>query len=259
MRTVMTMKRVLGRLAVVATLMVAMAVSPLTSARAAEVDPSMISSLGDAQQVVIVTAKDSRTTYGTLTAWEREGNGSWRRVIATTTARLGFSGTIPARDRRQGTGKTPTGTFGFVSGFGRRPDPGTKLPYRHIDRDDAWTYNPRVPRTYNMMQTAPRSWNSYGGYVERLWSYGIQYDYVAVMDYNLPKGPVRTGADGIRRTKEPADTSRGGGIFLHASNGKVTAGCIAIDRDRMRAVMRWLDPAKSPVIVVGLESTLLKN
>lgn len=255
----MTMKRALRRVAVLSTLVVTAAVSPLTSARGAEIDPSMITSLGAAQQVVIVTAKDWRTTYGTLTAWERGDNGSWRRVIDATTARLGFSGMIPARNRRQGTGKTPTGTFGLVSGFGRQPNPGTTLPYRHIDRDDAWTYNPRVPSTYNMMQTAPRSWNSYGGYVERLWSYGMQYDYVAVMDYNLPKGPVSTDADGIRRTKDPADTSRGGGIFLHASNGKVTAGCIAIDRDRMRAVMRWLDPAKSPVIVVGLESTLLKN
>lgn len=253
------MPRALKRLAVAATLAATTALSPLTSAQAAEVDPSMISSLGDAQQVVIVTAKDSRTTYGTLTAWERRANGSWRRVLEATTARLGFSGMIPARDRRQGTGKTPAGTFGLVSGFGRQPNPGTQLPYRHIDRDDAWTYNPRVPSTYNMMQTAPRSWNSYGGYVERLWSYGLQYDYVAVMDYNLPPGPIRAGSDGVRRTKNPANTSRGGGIFLHASNGKVTAGCIAINRDRMRALMRWLDPSKSPVIVVGLQSTLFKK
>lgn len=255
----MTMKRALRRLAVAAALAGTAAMSPLTSARATEIDPSMITSLGNSRQVVIVTAKDSRTTYGMLTAWERADNGTWRQVVAATTARLGFSGMIPAGDRRQGTGKTPTGTFALVSGFGRQSDPGTKLPYRHIDRDDAWTYNPQVPSTYNMMQTARRSWDSYGGYVEKLWSYGQQYDYVAVMDYNLPRGPVRAGTDGIRRTKNPADTRRGGGIFLHASNGKVTAGCIAIDRDRMRAVMRWLDPAKSPVIVVGLKSTLLKQ
>ena len=36
---------------------------------------------------------------------------------------------------------------------------------------------------------------------EHLWSYGRQYNYVAVMDYNLPGGPIRTGADGVRRRR----------------------------------------------------------
>ncbi len=95
---------------------------------------------------------------------------------------------------RQGTGTVPTGVYDILSGFGRKADPGTELDYIQVDRNDAWTYNPKVPSTYNVFQDADRSWKSYGGYVEELWDMGMQYDYVAVLDYNLPEGPIRTGA-----------------------------------------------------------------
>jgi len=209
--------------------------------------------LGNSQQVIIVTARSWGSRTGTVTAYQVSAGGGWEPVLGPMRAMLGHSGLIRAAQRRQGTGKTPTGTFRIVSAFGRQPDPGTSMPYLRIDRDDAWTYHPKVPSTYNMLQTAPRSWRSYGGYVEHLWSYGVQYDYVAVMDYNLPGEPIRTGADGVRRTSKPADTARGGGIFLHASDGKVTAGCIAVPVGQMRAIMRWLDPAKDPRIVVRVD------
>lgn len=214
------------------------------------VGPAALPGLDDARQVIVVTAPNARTTFGTLTAYTRHADGAWAIAYGPMTARLGFSGIIQARDRRQGTGKTPAGTFGIVSAFGRQPNPGTSLAYRQVDRNDTWTYNPRVPSTYNMMQTANRSWAGYGRYAEHLWSYGTQYDYVAVLDYNLPRGPIRRGPDGIRRATTPADTAKGGGIFLHVSNGKVTAGCIAIPREQMRQVLTWLDPAKRPRIVI---------
>jgi L,D-peptidoglycan transpeptidase YkuD (ErfK/YbiS/YcfS/YnhG family) len=78
----------------------------------------------------------------------------------------------------------------------------------------------------------------------------MQYDYVAVLDYNLPEGPIRPDAKGIRRSAEPPDTTRGGGIFLHVDNGNKTAGCVAVKRTVMRDLMRWLDPDEDPVIVI---------
>lgn len=209
--------------------------------------------VGSARQVVIVTAPSWRSRTGEVTAFERRADGSWQEVFGPIPAMLGYSGLTPAKNRRQGTGKTPTGSFPVVSAFGRKPNPGTSLPYRQIDRDDVWTYDPRVPSTYNMMQTVKRSWKPYGGYIEYLWSYGVQYDYVAVLDYNLPPGPIRRGEDGVRRADKPANTAKGGGIFLHASNGTVTAGCIAIPVEQMRAITRWLDPAKDPLVVIRID------
>lgn len=199
--------------------------------------------------MIVVEAPRWSSTEGTLTAFERT-DGSWQVVQPTVRAQLGYGGLVRGDRRRQGTGTVPTGVYGILSGFGREPDPETDLDYIQVDRNDAWTYNPRVPSTYNVFQTADRSWKSYGGYVEDLWDMGMQYDYVAILDYNLPEGPIRTGANGVRRSSSPPDTSRGGGIFLHVDNGNKTAGCIAVSKPVMRDLMRWLDPAKDPVIVI---------
>jgi len=230
-----------------------LATAPAAQAAPDAFDPSSLAGIGGSSQVIVVTAANTRTSYATLRAYEKGPDGTWTTVLDATPARLGYSGSVKGSARRQGTGKTPIGTFAIVTTFGRLADPGTRMPYVKFDRNDAWTYNPRSPSTYNLFQTADRSWRSFGEYVEWLWSYGSQYNYVAALDYNLPKGEVRTGADGIRRAENPANTSKGGGIFLHVSNGKVTAGCIAIPQAQMAKVMRWIDPDKQPVVVVTID------
>ncbi len=219
--------------------------------------PSALPGLADVDQVIVVVAPDRGSTTAELRAYERGGDGSWIAAHGPVVATLGWSGLIPGERRRQSTGKTPMGTYALVDAFGRRADPGTAMPYYRFDRDDAWTYYPKVPSTYNILQTANRNWRRYGTYVEHLWSYGAQYRYVVVLDYNLPKGVITTGSDGIRRTSEPANTRRGGGIFLHVSNGRRTAGCIAIPEASMRAILTWLNPDKNPHIVIGTEQSLL--
>jgi L,D-peptidoglycan transpeptidase YkuD (ErfK/YbiS/YcfS/YnhG family) len=231
---------------------------PATSA-AADVPPyhpSRLAHVDRAAQVIVVTAPSWRSTHGTLRAYERDGNGGWREVVGATPARLGWSGMYLADQRRQGSGRTPAGTFAIPSAFGRLADPGTRLPYTRFDRNDSWTYDPDHPRTYNVFQSAPIDWRAYGGYAEHLWSHGAQYRYVAVLDYNLPSGTISTGADGIRRTANPPDTEAGGGIFLHVTDGRSTAGCVAIPEATMRDVLRWLDPKHEPVIVIGPEAVI---
>lgn len=215
--------------------------------------PFSPASLGDAQQVIVVTAPSFAATEGTLSAYELKG-GQWVEVQKPIRAQLGYGGLVRGDSRRQGTGTTPTGTYAVTSAFGRKADPGTGLDYVRVDRNDAWTYNPKVPSTYNLFQDAPHSWKPYGNYVEELWNMGMQYNYVAVLDYNLPGGEIRTGKNGVRRTNEPANTRRGGGIFLHVDNGKKTAGCISIAQPAMRKILRWLDPDQEPVITIQVTS-----
>jgi len=225
---------------------------PGAPALAAPGDAAILERIEKTDQVIIVTAPNRSSTVGTLRTYEKRGD-DWRMVQGDTRAQLGYGGLVQADARRQGTGTTPIGTFAITSAFGRSKNPGTTLDYLRVDRNDAWTYNPRVPSTYNILQTANKSWKSYGNYVEMLWDYGYQYDYVAVMDFNLPNGPIRTKPNGVRVTDQPGDLRRGGGIFLHVDNGKKTAGCIAIDRSIMKDVMNWLDPTKNPVFVVELD------
>jgi L,D-peptidoglycan transpeptidase YkuD (ErfK/YbiS/YcfS/YnhG family) len=230
--------------------------APSQAQQPSATDPSRLANVGAAGQVIIVTAPSWRSTTGTLRAFERDGRGGWREVVGATAAHLGSGGLVPGAKRKQGTGTTPAGTYAITSAFGRLPDPGTRMPYRQFDTNDSWTYDPQHPFTYNVFQTAPIDWRSYGGFAEHLWAKGPQYRYVAVLDFNLPAGPITTGPDGIRRTTKPPNTKRGGGIFLHVSKGIATAGCISVPLDTMRRILRWLKPGRHPVIVIGPESDI---
>ena len=207
------------------------------------------------EQVVLVTARSLSSTTATLATLERSAEG-WTQIGPSTKVFIGRHGLTPGTQRRQSTGTTPMGTYQLNAAFGRLPDPGAKLPYTQIDRNDAWTYNPTDPSTYNLFQSVNRSWRAYGGYVEHLWQLGPQYDYVVTTSFNEPSGPIATGADGIRRSAQPSNTTRGGGIFLHVSKGEPTVGCVSMPRATMLRVVRWLDPARHPVVVIGLTAQL---
>ena len=230
---------------------VAAATPAVHAAPSTDTTPADLAHVGDAGQVIIVTAPSWQSTEGSLRAFERDGSGGWREVVPATHAWLGYGGLVPGAKRRQGTGTTPAGTYAITSAFGRLPDPGTKLPYRRFDTNDSWTYDPSRPFTYNVFQTSAIDWRAYGGYAEHLWVKGPQYRYVAVLDFNLPAGPITVGPDGIRRSATPPDTKAGGGIFLHVSKGRTTAGCISVPVGTMRQILRWLAPGRHPVIVIG--------
>ncbi|MCH9830949.1 MAG: L,D-transpeptidase family protein [Actinomycetia bacterium] len=237
-------RRVLVVLAVVA-----LGLITPTSSQAA---PNVLNGITDSKQVILVTAKSWNSTSGTVQVFEKK-NKVWSLTQKAVKTNLGYGGLVPGSKRKQGTGKTPTGTYAITWAFGIKDDPGTKLKYTKVDKNDAWTYNPRFPSTYNVFQTVNKSWSGYGNYVERLASYKKQYNYVAVMDFNLPKGKITQGVNGVNRTDAPANTSRGGGIFLHVSNGTKTAGCIAVPEKYMKKILNWLDPKKNPVIVIQVK------
>jgi len=220
---------------------------PLAQAR----QSTWLESITTSDQVVLVTANHQMSTTGTLQTFEKI-NGQWEIIQEASPVFLGRTGLIPGTERVQSSGKTPMGTYSLTSAFGRRINPGTQMPYTHLDQNDAWTYNPKVPSTYNLFQSANRRWSTYGKYVEHLWQLGPQYDYVVTTSFNEPTGQIVRGADGINRAKPSATTSRGGGIFLHVSKGIPTAGCISMNRNVMRSLLQWLKPASHPVTVIGL-------
>ncbi len=195
----------------------------------------------DVTQVIVVTARSWRRTSGTLTAYKRTATG-WRRVLITG-ARLGRTGLVPAAQRVQDSGRTPAGLFTITETFGRATDPGTAMPYTRLT-DDHWWVQDRRSRHYNQMRLGSR-----GGFArrtsgfnssERLARMGAQYDYVAVIDFNRPRPVI----------------GRGSGIFLHAFGDLTTVGCVSVERSRMRALLRWLDPAAHPRIVIGEDGWL---
>ena len=193
-------------------------------------------SVGSATQVITVQAHGS---YATVTAWERAGIG-WRRVIATTAARVGANGVALGSVRKQGTGTTPTGTYPLTQAFGIKADPGTTLPYHPVTSDDWWVED-NLSAYYNQLRRA-----SQGGFdttlpesdvngSEHLIAHTVPYQYVVVINYNVA----------------PVVRYRGAGIFLHVNGAGATAGCVSVPLATMVAILRWLNPAAHPRIAIA--------
>jgi L,D-peptidoglycan transpeptidase YkuD (ErfK/YbiS/YcfS/YnhG family) len=182
-------------------------------------------------QVVTVVAASSSSTSATLTAWELGVNG-WTAVLGPVTAKVGSAGVGRASETST---KTPAGTFGLTEAFGRAGDPGTALPYRVVDGDDWWVSDAASPLYNQYAQCAPTTCPFSEAAGENLAAAGAVYDNAVVIDYN------RGGTPGA-----------GSAFFLHITNGAATAGCVAIDRGSLQALLRWLDPGASPVISIGV-------
>ncbi|WP_341267735.1 L,D-transpeptidase family protein [Gordonia malaquae] len=180
------------------------------------------------KQMVVVTAPVATSQTATLTAFEKDDAGVWKPVIGPTKAWLGEKGMGKAQDNVY---RTPQGTFPLDQAFGRQENPGTKMPYFKADTQDWWDSDPKSP-TYN---THVRQAQSPGGDSENLYNMGPVYDYAV----NVAHNPNRV----------PGDASA---IFLHVSDNQPTWGCIAIERQKMIDVLKWLDPTKSPKITIGV-------
>jgi L,D-peptidoglycan transpeptidase YkuD (ErfK/YbiS/YcfS/YnhG family) len=204
----------------------------LAPSRAPSAAPSaiVVPGAGSSGQAIVVRTPSWNATVGTLEAYEKVG-GAWHVFVAPTTAHVGYDGF--ARDKHEGDGRTPAGVYGFSMAFGTNADPGTHLHYRSATEGDVWVDDPSSS-LYNTWQTDPSNgrWRS----AERLYQ-PAPYAYAAVIAYNTARTP-----------------GRGSAIFMHVSLGRATSGCVSVDRSVLLRLLRWLDPAQHPVIVMGPSS-----
>ncbi len=187
--------------------------------------PAELERAGDAGQAVVVTAPGYGATTATLSTWQRSAGG-WEPVHGPWPADVGRGGFAPPGEKREGDGRTPSGTYGFDFAFGVEPDPGVALSYRRVTGPSiVWDDMPSSP-SYNL-------WVD-GGQGEAMFQTPV-YDYAAVIAYNTARTP-----------------GLGSAIFLHVSTGGPTAGCVALPVEGLLPVLRWLDPAQAPVVVMGV-------
>lgn len=227
----MTSVRVRGRLPR-SVLCAALAVAAVTTAMASRADAAAARPAPArryvVRQLITVTAASPTATSARFVAYRR-ADGRWIRRFGPWTARVGYNGIAPPGQKREGDGRTPSGTYGFSFFFGVRPNPGVAFPFRHAYRYDVWDDDPASAR-YNEW-VDDRTANP-GADPEPMHQTPA-YDYAAVIAYNTARIP-----------------GRGSAIFLHVGTGSATAGCVSLPAGKLLAVLKWLRPARSPRITI---------
>lgn len=200
----------------------------------------------EARQLVVVTTPAWSSTAGEMRRYIREdAHEPWspdgsRVPVVVGHAGLGWAGdTLGTRRdprKREGDGRAPAGVFPLDTAFGFASvsdNASAALPYREItpgtecvDDTASAHYNTIVDRR----TVRAVDWTS----AERMREIG-QYRMGVVVGYNAR--PPRRG--------------RGSCIFLHIWAGprSPTVGCTALAEPEMDALLRWLDPARRPLLV----------
>jgi L,D-peptidoglycan transpeptidase YkuD (ErfK/YbiS/YcfS/YnhG family) len=172
-----------------------------------------------ARQALVVTGTGRNSSASTAALHQRDARGGWRLTAGPWPAHNALRGWTD--EHIAGDLRTPTGVFGLGDAGGLLPDPGTRLPY---DQDEQFG-------------------DSGTGYLDE--SLEGSFDYVLAIDYNRVPG-----TSPLDKTR-PLGLGRGSGIWLHVDHGGPTKGCVSLPRGRMRELLRRLDPALRPVVVMG--------
>jgi L,D-peptidoglycan transpeptidase YkuD (ErfK/YbiS/YcfS/YnhG family) len=194
-----------------------------------------LSGVGPATQVIAVSAAAYGQSVATLTAYQKDATG-WREVFGPWQAYVGTRGFAPPGQKREGDGRTPSGSFGFDFFFGVLGNPGVQFPYRLVTGPNVgWDDDPSSP-LYNQWVGSVAA----AGIAPEPMDRTPVYDYGAVIAYNT--GPTVPGA--------------GSAIFLHVSGGGATSGCVSLPTAQLLAVLRWLSPGAQPRIIMGTAATI---
>lgn len=206
-------------------------ISKLTSKAESEKIVNKMKTISKNKQLILVTTAGKKETNALIQTFSKDKNGKWKRgkSVKGIVGKNGIQSQIS-----EGSKSTPTGKYTITSAFGRKANPGTKLPYHRITSDDVWVDNVKS-KYYNTLQSKRKTG-------EKTESMNIpQYDYGFVIDYNT------------KRVK-----GKGSAIFFHIAKGNYTLGCTAVSKENVVSILKWLDPNKKPVIIQAVESDLSK-
>ncbi|WP_432151212.1 L,D-transpeptidase family protein [Streptomyces sp. bgisy029] len=174
----------------------------------------------EARQAFVVTGEDENANRSSAVLYSREDPAEgWAPVAGPWDAHNGMEGWTD--HHVAGDLRSPKGVYSLTDAGGRLPDPGALLPYDE---------HPRF------------AVDGVGFFGEPLEG---SFDYVVAINYNRTEGVTP-----LDRTR-PLGLERGGGIWIHVDHGGPTQGCVSIPEEHMEELLRALDPAMNPVIVMG--------
>lgn len=218
------------------------AVQPASKAPAAPpvvlVPVSKLKAGANSEQLIVITNKTITSCKAVCNVYEKV-NGQWKYVWKDLYAVTGIKGM--SYNRHEGDMTSPAGIFTLTQAFGIAANPGTKMPYRIVQGDDWWAGDSLNPATYNTWQKAPSTgWRESES--EHLIDIPV-YKYAMIIDFNTERIPYK-----------------GSAIFFHIApyTGGGTAGCIGLKESDLVGILKWINPAMNPKIIICPEADLSK-
>lgn len=189
---------------------------------------------GTTARLVFALSSGYASNHVVVTECVRKGP-TWVKVTETT-GRAGRNGFAAPGAKREGDGKSPTGSFTFTEAFGT-VNPGTKLAYRRLhDSGDCWGATPGASHYNDYYAGTCRPADENLSSIMLLGS----YRQAAVIDYNRPN----------------AVAGHGSAIFFHVGGATPTAGCVAIAESVLTGILRSLAPGDR--MIMGPRSEIFR-
>ena len=199
------------------------------------------SRIDNCRQLLVVLTDSWPAQSGRMSLFERVDASSWQAHGSPVAVRIGRGGLAWGRGiaivhslagpiKKEGDDKAPAGIFPLRSVFGLTAQ--TKMPFVALSKNMVAVDDPRS-RYYNRIVDQSkidyRDWK----HAERLFGVDV-YRLGVVVEHNVP-----------------AEPGLGSCIFLHIWKGPwtSTSGCTAMSERELIRVIRWLDPAKDPLLV----------
>ncbi len=217
--------------------------APKPATRAVEMPPPYREMVENSSQAMVVTVPNWNSVDGALIRYQKT-DGKWQQVgekvpVVVGKSGLGWDGIIEPTAaegqpvKKEGDGRSPAGIFLLKQAFGFDPiSPDTKMPYTPLTEytecvDDASSnaYNQVV----DLKQIPNPDWNS----SEKMRTVE-DYKIGLVVDYNSLNIPAA-----------------GSCIFMHIwkGPGHGTAGCTAMEEEKLKEIIGWIDPQKNPLLI----------
>ncbi|WP_052845033.1 hypothetical protein [Streptomyces sp. NRRL S-31] len=176
----------------------------------------------DTRQAVVVYGEGRNSPDSLVVLYEKRGP-TWLRTASwpAHNGRLGWT-----EDHRIDDEHSPVGVFTLTDAGGTLADPGSRLRYWYDDH----AYAVMLPEGQ---------------------AHAHDFDYVVAIDYNRLKGAPPFDWN------RPEGVEEGGGIWLHVDHGGGTSACVTIPESGMKTLLRTLNPALHPVVVMGDRAHLM--
>jgi D-alanyl-D-alanine dipeptidase len=212
-----------------------------TQSKNIELNKPTITIPNDSYQLMVVTTKDWNSKTGTLQRYEKN-NSKWIKVGDPIEIILGRNGlgwgkglhSTPKNAKyikKEGDGRAPAGLFSLGNAFG----------YNNLNIDFPYaTYK----RTDHCVDDSHSQW-----YNKIIDSTKVKKDYKSFEHMKLNNHLYKYG---ITVNHNPDQIKNAGScIFMHirSENGKGTAGCTAMNEEKIMTILKWLKKEEKPLLL----------